>query len=150
MKLNELGGIQFINMFYQSDAISAEEQRRAHSHAARTAHAKARRLCTVEYQARKASQLPKGTQGIKERSVVPRSSVQPNLNVAETEQPVLPSPVSLLASGRRDPFTSFARPLKPIEHFLLDHCKSLYHLHWHCYQGTYLLLMYLTYEYHTV
>jgi len=101
--------------------MSVKEQRRAHSHAARTAHAKARRLCTIEYQAVKASQTPESTQGVKERSIAPRSSVQSTLHAVETEQPVLPSPVSLLASDRRDHFKSFARSFEPVEHFLLDH-----------------------------
>jgi hypothetical protein len=35
------------------------------------------------------------------------------------------SPVSILPSSRKDPFMSFARPLNPIEHFLLDHCKRI-------------------------
>jgi hypothetical protein len=150
MKLNELGTIQFANTFYPGDAMAAEEQGRAHSHAARAAHAKARRLRTIEYQARKASQIPEDHQGVKERSIAPSSSVQPILNAVETEQPLLPSPVSLLASDRRDPFKSFARSFESIEHFLLDHCKSLLHLHGYYRRETYLLLMYLTHDYITV
>jgi len=147
MKLNEPGRIQFINMCYPGEAMPAEEQGRAHSHAARTAHAKARRLRTIEYQARKASQIPEELQGLKERSIAPRSSALPRPNAVDTEQPVLPSPITLLASDRRDPFKSFARPFEPIEHFLLDHCKPLHRLHGYHHRETYLLLMY---EHHTV
>ncbi|KAI9735740.1 MAG: hypothetical protein M1818_006348 [Claussenomyces sp. TS43310] len=121
MKSNGLGRIQFINTSDPGNAISAEEKRRANSHAARTAHAKIRRLRTIEYQAEKGRQEPEGTQEALGRSIAPRSSVQPTPTAVETEQLVLISPVSLLASSRRDPFQSFARSFKPIEHFLLDH-----------------------------
>jgi hypothetical protein len=115
------GMIQFINLSYRGEATSGKLQRQANSHAARIAHAKARRLCITEYQASKTSQIPEDTQRLKKRGSVPRGREQPTL----TEELFLPSPVSLLASDRRDPFQSFARSFQPIEHFLLDYCKSL-------------------------
>jgi len=121
MESTESGRIQFINLSYPGDATSGELQRRANSHAARTAHAKARRLCMIEYQASKISQTPEDAQGLKKRRSVPRSSERPPFNTIETEAPFLPSPVSMLASDRRDPFQSFARSFQPTEHFLLDH-----------------------------
>jgi hypothetical protein len=112
MKSKEAGNIQFVNVF-PGNIASTEEQRRLHSHAARTAHAKARRLCTTKYQASKANQLSESSKGSDEMSVVPRIN----------QQHVLPNPVSLLASDRKDPFESFARPFNQVEHFLLDYCK---------------------------
>lgn len=130
MALNGLGIIQFINTSHQGNAKSAEEQRRANSHAARIAHAKARRLRTIEYQASKASQASKGTQEVEDRSIIATRRVQPILgSTVGIEQSILPSPMSLLASDRRDPFDSFGRSFKPVEHFLLDHCKSPHRFH---------------------
>jgi hypothetical protein len=116
MSPDELREIQFINLSHPIDAASAESQRRANSHAARIAHARTRRLRTMEYQARKAIRHPAEEQRVDEET---RTTI-------ELEKALVPSPVSLLASDRRDPFTGFASPFKPIEHFLLDHCESIW------------------------
>lgn len=108
--------IQFINLSHPIDVASAESQRRANSHAARIAHARTRRLRTIEYQARKAMQHPVDDWRVDEET----------RTTNELEKGPVPSPVSLLASDRRDPFTSFASAFKPIEHFLLDHCESIW------------------------
>ncbi|PYH47139.1 uncharacterized protein BP01DRAFT_380984 [Aspergillus saccharolyticus JOP 1030-1] len=82
---------------------STESQRRtAQSHAARSAHAKARRLRTIQYQARK-------------------KQAKHAAHAQETQ--VLASPVvsMILSADRTDPFMSFARPLDPTERFLFDH-----------------------------
>lgn len=123
MAPNGLVEIQFINAAQQGNAVSAEDQRRANSHAARIAHAKARRLRTIEYQASKASQAPKGAQTAQDRRIISTSGGQPILgNTADIDHSTLPSPVGLLASDRRDPFDSFGRSFKQVEHFLLDYC----------------------------
>lgn len=125
MASNGLARIQFINASHQGDAMWVEDQRRANSHAARIAHAKARRLRTIEYQASKANQAPKGVQGAQDRRIIATSGMQTILgNTVDIDHSILPSPMSLLASDRRDPFNSFGRPFKPVEHFLLDYCKS--------------------------
>lgn len=145
MALSGLGIIQFINTSRQGDATSAEDQRRANSHAARIAHAKTRRLRTIEYQAIKARQPLRDTQGGEDRSIIATSGVQPVPDdMIVVEQSILPSPMSLLASDRRDPFDSFGRSFKPVEHFLLDHCKPFHRLYWYCYEGTSLFWIYLT------
>jgi len=123
------GRVQFVNSNSPGNTLLAEQKRQTHSHAARTAHAKQRHLCTQEYQLGRASQIVERAQAVKEQRVALRGSVQRTLDAVETEQPVLPSPRSLLASDRRDPFQSFARSFEPVEHFLLDHCKSLHHFH---------------------
>jgi hypothetical protein len=94
------------------ETVSAEVQRRVHSHAARAAHAKARRQRLIEYQKLKATGvLEDGHQALAKDGV-------------ETGILVLPSPVGPLVSERRDPFASFARRLNPTEEFLVDYCKS--------------------------
>ena len=83
-------------------------QRQARSHAARETHARTRRLRMIEH-------LRLG------------QSREPALGGSEqTSQKVqVSSPVGILPSSRKDPFMSFARPLTPIEHFLLDYCKCM-------------------------
>lgn len=130
MKSNQPGKIQFINTVVPGAALSANEQRRAHSHAARTAHAKARRLCTLKYQAEKARQIAGEARGGTGQRIALRGGVKLTPNAVEEEQSALPSPLGLLASDRRDPFDSFVRPFHPTEYFLLDHCKSLHRFHW--------------------
>lgn len=146
MASSNLGIIQFINTSHQGNVVSAEEQWRANSHAARIAHAKARRLRTIEYQARKAIQAPMGSQEVEDLITIAASGVVPPIldGTVDTEQSIFHSPVSILASDRKDPFESFGRPFKPVEHFLLDHCKSFHRLHLYYYEVTPLLLTYLT------
>ena len=135
IKLNDQKRVQFIHTSYPANASSATVQRRVHSHAARTAHAKARHLRMIKHQASKNKTGPplqaeggKGVQGLYQaRSGAVRSSaVNISIDAIEAEKPVvqLPSPTSLLAPDRRDPFQSFARSFQPMEHFLLDHCES--------------------------
>jgi len=121
---SQLGQIQFIGSSYSGETTSSEGQRRVHSHAARIAHARARRLRTISYRAGKTRQTAKESQQIEERAIIPRLSDLSTFDATEVEQSVLLSPLNLLASDRRDPFDSFARSFNPIEHFLLDHCES--------------------------
>jgi hypothetical protein len=129
MRANKPGKIHFMSSSYSGGAVTAEAQRIAHSHAARTAHAKARHLSMMKYQAGKTRQTSEGSQKVVERGNEPRDSALLLLDAIKTEELVLPSPVSLLASDRRDPFNSFARSFEPIEHFLLDHCEHLHPFH---------------------
>jgi hypothetical protein len=99
----------------------------------------------IGYQADKTRKIPKDTQETEERERTHRVSVLLPSDAIEEEASVLPSPVSLLASDRRDPFHSFARPFNRIEHFLLDYCKSLSVIERYKaynYQGILLHLMY--------
>lgn len=99
--------IQFIHSPYSKLTRGAlvETQRRVHSHAAWAAHAKARQLRVMKF-------------GNVEDGRQPFSNASFNVDTA-----VMPSPVGLLGSNRRDPFASVARHLNPIEEFCLDYCK---------------------------
>lgn len=90
---------------------SAETQRRVHSHAARAAHAKARRQRLLNYQ-----DIEDGRNSEDKTQLSTKTTAQVGLNT-------ILSPISLLGSGRRDPFASFARHLNPMEDFLLDYCE---------------------------
>lgn len=150
MKASQPERIQFISASYPGNTLPAEVQRRAQSHAARTAHAKARRLRMIAYQAGRTRQIPEDSQVDKAQGSTPRGCVLPTFDAIEIEKPVLPSPVSLLASDWRDPFDSFARSFQPIEHFLLDHCESLCCFCDYYYQEILLLLIYSADEYYTI
>jgi len=103
--------IPFIYSSKHGGVASAEMRRLVYSHAARAAHAKARRQRLIEYHAIQSSS------GAEDESL-PLSTA-----AAEIAKSVIPSPLGLLGSDRRDPFASFARSLNPIEDFLLDYCK---------------------------
>jgi hypothetical protein len=128
MATNARRRIQFIHISNPATRPSADAQRRAHSHAARETHARARRLRTVNYLSRNNTRhAPECQEREDHDPCVNRDAVddlyppstKSNLKVESTP---IPSPASLLASDRRDPFASFAMPFKPMEHFLLDHC----------------------------
>jgi len=121
---NIRSGVQFINSSYPRDTFSVKVQRKVHSHAARVAHAKARQLCIIDYQAAKIRQTPEDSQDVEEQGRRPTDRALSVSHAGETKTPVVPSPINLLGSDRRDPFHCFARPFEPIEHFLLDHCES--------------------------
>ena len=101
--------LRFVHHADPSDTSLRKRQKRvAHSNAARRAHAEARRLRMIRYQASKAQER----------------SQQPVVK-AETNAVTVPKIVRLLSADRKDPFTSFVRPFKPIEHFLLDYCTLI-------------------------
>jgi hypothetical protein len=90
-------------------ARSGTQQRKlAHSHAARSAHAKARHLRTIQYQAQKRS----------------AKQSDPAEKCVEEGFPMGPKShlIRILSADRKDPFMSFATPLKPVEEMLFDHC----------------------------
>ncbi|KAH8891540.1 hypothetical protein GQ53DRAFT_746607 [Thozetella sp. PMI_491] len=118
-----MGKVQFIAVSGLPDAPSAKAQRLAHSHAARAAHAKARRLRMAEYQAGKGSDP-----GSSPRKAVvdDQEDTQAGLRIRPTaavmpSQDVIPSPSTTLSAGRRDPFNVFSTPMGTKEHFLFDH-----------------------------
>ncbi|CEN60822.1 hypothetical protein ASPCAL03255 [Aspergillus calidoustus] len=90
--------LQFILSTPSAPGQKDPQKKVARSHAARSAHAKARRLRTLEHQAQKNRQ-------------------DPSLFSAWTGCGL----ITPLSASRRDSFASFALPLKPIEERLFDH-----------------------------
>jgi hypothetical protein len=120
--------VRFINISNPAASASANVQRRAHSHAAREAHARTRRLRTAEHVLRNDMKLAHAGRGHEEAGVVRRDSKRdiwtPCVATSrDTQAAGTCSPVSVLSSNRRDPFASLAMSLGRQEHFLLDHCK---------------------------
>lgn len=93
--------LQFIITAPEAATSSTSQRRVARAHAARTAHAKERRLRTSQYQAQKKRE---------------------ELNDTQRRFSRLTEVATALPASRRDPFTSFARPLKLFEQMLFDHC----------------------------
>ncbi|KAJ5266845.1 hypothetical protein N7478_009653 [Penicillium angulare] len=93
--------LQFIITAPEAATSTTSQQRVARSHAARSAHARARRLRTSQYQAQKKREW--------------LNDVNCRLN-----RPT--NIVTALPASRKDPFTSFARLLQPLEQMLFDHC----------------------------
>ncbi|KAL4978828.1 hypothetical protein BDW66DRAFT_4996 [Aspergillus desertorum] len=86
----------------QSASSTATQRKLARSHAARSTHARARRLRTIQYQAQKAQDAEKALGG--EDAQGPRYGL-----------------LHELSYHRRDPFASSARRLRPMEQMFFDH-----------------------------
>ena len=110
--------VQFINLSNPAAGLPSSSQRQSRSHAAREAHAKARRLRTAKYQASRRRQHDQGgTAQIEARYAL----ASPKL-AREPSSFVISSPLSLLGSARTDPFSSYSTMLTHVDYFLLDHC----------------------------
>ncbi|OJJ98375.1 hypothetical protein ASPACDRAFT_44878 [Aspergillus aculeatus ATCC 16872] len=94
--------VPFIISTSQPTKATESQRRIALSHAARSAHAKTRRLRTLQYQAQK-----------RQERHARLSQENPDLPIAELD--------TFLPADRTDPFMSFARVLNPTEQFLFDH-----------------------------
>ena len=118
--------MHFINSFDPIDDRTKPRTRNARSHAARYAHAKARRIRMAAHQASIAAiRHQDGSSDEDERLAVQfERVVKPTIFCLEqkssTEQAV-----GLLTMTRKDPFGSFPKPLTHNEHFLFDHCKEI-------------------------
>ncbi|KAH8649859.1 hypothetical protein BX600DRAFT_473704 [Xylariales sp. PMI_506] len=123
------GEVHFVHHSALGEGPSAKSRRHAYSQAARNFHARARRQLTIEYQAAKAAQRKReegeekaNRQRLRSSSDAPPPWAQDQgFSEGSGRRPNVPSPASLLASDRKDPFSSCARSFRPIEHLLLDH-----------------------------
>ncbi|KFY79004.1 hypothetical protein V499_01954 [Pseudogymnoascus sp. VKM F-103] len=89
--------LQFVNSAGPESFRKPDTKRLIRAHAARAAHSKIRRARIVEYQKSKTSQ-------------------------EEVDEVSAPGPVTLLGSGRIDPFRTYAVHCTAFEHALIDHC----------------------------
>ncbi|KAK3313648.1 hypothetical protein B0H66DRAFT_357662 [Apodospora peruviana] len=92
---------QFVTVSNPTEAPSANSKKLAFSHAFRQAHAQRRRERTEKYRKEVAS-------------------VAVNKVLTASDEAVSIPPIQALGS-RKDPFSSLARPLSPVEYFLLNH-----------------------------
>ena len=91
--------LQFVNSAGPESFRKSDTKRLIRAHAARAAHSKIRRARIAEYQQAKPSQ-------------------------DEIDEVSIPGPVTLLGSGRVDPFGTYAIHCTAFEHALIDHCKG--------------------------
>ncbi|KAK0735221.1 hypothetical protein B0T26DRAFT_599880, partial [Lasiosphaeria miniovina] len=92
---------RFVAVSNPVEAPSSASKKLAYSHAFRQAHAERRREQTEKYRREIAS--------------------IPVTKVCTASDEVVSSPPSQVLSSNKDPFSSLARPLSPVEYFLLDH-----------------------------
>ncbi len=134
------GDIHFISVYGPRTKNHAALNRSAiQSHAARISHGRVRRARITEFQAKNTATtrgslypLAQDTEST-ETAPIARNRSNDRLYQSEvaagavgTQEEDVPGWGLVpggLGSGRRDLFMSFVRPLKPIEHFLLDYCK---------------------------
>jgi hypothetical protein len=115
--------MNFINTS-SSPRSSADQQRRAHSHAARVAHARTRKRQTLDYQATRDEDL--ATKNTIESSTTGRDddgvAVWDLILRHVSDMDLQPSPVSLISSYQTDPFKSAIVPLTKNEQFMFNYC----------------------------
>lgn len=107
--------------FILHDTQGPGSQQQARAHAARVAHSRKRQFRMIEYHAgKKNKSIKTGKMAARHKKFV-----ESRLSSAETdaaEDLLIPSPISPLASNRKDPFASSARSFTQDEHFLFDYC----------------------------
>lgn len=123
MSFNAPRLFEFVDFSPSIDGSTTNTRHRIYSHVARDRHARARHLRTAAYQRAK-EQTRSSQSDIELEDDYVDSSARTSKKVkVGAELATLPSPVGMLASDRRDPFESMSSPLRPAEHFLLDHCR---------------------------
>lgn len=104
--------MEFINVRPSS---SAGASRQIHSHAARTAHARARRLRMANYM--REQNKKKESQ---ELATIPSEDTKSSFDRDEA-RPLVPRIIP--GAFEHEPLASFIRSLDPKEVFMFDHCK---------------------------
>ncbi|KAH7141096.1 hypothetical protein EDB81DRAFT_799406 [Dactylonectria macrodidyma] len=111
--------MEFIPVEHPTRGASADLRRQIHSHAARVAHARARRLRVANY--------TRQNEAIKENTQQEQTLVEPKVVT-----PITPSIVS--TTIEHGPFASFVESLTLVEHFLFNHYVQVVrpHLNLNC------------------
>ncbi|RSM08473.1 hypothetical protein CDV31_008110 [Fusarium ambrosium] len=119
--------MEFINVrpLVQSSS-SAGSSRQIHSHAARTAHARARRRRMANYMREQNK-----NKELQEIATIPSEYTQPSFDPEETRPPV---PRIIPGAFEHEPLASFIRSLDPKEVFMFDHYVNVVvpYLDLHC------------------
>ena len=125
---------QFINQPNPTDRVSLDARRKARSHAARSGHARLRRLRTLQYQAEQAElEQAVGTAdphdiivgGSLLRKECESNQTSSGRSSPERRMVYVPRPTatSVPPGGVRDPFLSYKYAFTPLEDYLFQHCK---------------------------
>ncbi|KAI1141735.1 hypothetical protein F5Y05DRAFT_373635 [Hypoxylon sp. FL0543] len=123
--------MEFINLAHPAQSGSRELRRQAHSHAARTAHARARRLRVIGYMQQKAQDPDMQEPARQSPNRAMDDHERASLSGDET-MILAPRPIS--SSFEQEPLASFLASLTDREHFLFSHYITvvLPYLYYHC------------------
>ena len=119
--------MEFINTISTEDD-GATLSRRAHSHAAKAAHARTRRLCMAQYMHQKSTPHMKADDEPQNRTkdsenVVSQAQDECKRIVSgPTSVTTQTLPKSIDGAFEHEPLAGFLRSLSDREHFLFDHC----------------------------
>lgn len=125
--------MEFITIVHPDQQDSPRLRRQAHSHAARTAHARARKARVASHNAQQSktdNKTDKKKKGAAPSQYGPDMPSAHSVHVHTSLQalPVMTLfeavPVSLPGRFEHEPLATFRRTLTAREHFLLDYCTS--------------------------
>ncbi|KAF4467131.1 hypothetical protein FALBO_5989, partial [Fusarium albosuccineum] len=110
---SSLPSMEFITLVHPSQSSSAKSKRKAHSHAARVAHARARRLRMAGFASQNAID--------RESTQKQQDGIQPKHQVALGQDQTTLAPRYLPGAFEHEPFASFLKSLTPREHYIFNH-----------------------------
>lgn len=117
--------MEFITVFDPSQKGSADLSRRAHSHAARVAHARARKIRVEEHMQQKRiinqKEMPHA-KSLVERMQENPSSISREQSLPSQLKTTSSIPLLLPTSFEHEPLASFLRSLTFRERFMFQHC----------------------------
>lgn len=118
--------MEFITLAHPDEKDSASLKRQAHSHAARVAHARARRLRMAAHAKQRTDALKEEAQGKASKNELPMTVTRQTNNQEFSRDPALAITMPKTISGafEHEPLASFIKSLAPREHFIFDHCES--------------------------
>jgi hypothetical protein len=130
-----LADMEFITIVHPSQKNSPRLKRQAHSHAARAAHARARRTrvaahtaaldSTSQKDASESSPHPKATVPPARKTKSRNMNLGSYLTIQRLGLHVSSSvPASIPSAFEHEPLASFLKSLTSREHYLFDYCKS--------------------------
>ncbi|KAI0138976.1 hypothetical protein F4776DRAFT_617512 [Hypoxylon sp. NC0597] len=110
--------MEFITMAHPAQSRSRNLRRQAHSHAARVAHARARKVRMLGYMQRKAHDPDMQEGNLQSPNWATEERTQTSISRDET---IILAPRSISGAFEHEPLASFLRSLTHREHFLFSH-----------------------------
>lgn len=126
------GWNEFITVSHPAQGASNNLKRRAHSHAARVAHARARRHRVAEYMNEKDTVEQKAQREATNHGSQNQTQTrdvlchQCNLGLVGRDKTTFLAKRAISDAFEHEPFARFMESLSPREHFMLNHCESVH------------------------
>jgi hypothetical protein len=112
--------MEFITLAHPEQKNSARLKRQAHSHAARVAHARARKVRMADYQQSAAiDRRPSGEATSQSEDAEIRRRTKQNV---DNSRAVTAALLGISGAFEHEPLASFIQSLTPREHFVFSHC----------------------------